>query len=258
MRKLDRYLLPLLALLLTAAGAALPWVVSDLQDAQVERGPEARQFDPVNLTLQTGGGVQETLGLLAGSYSDLEWTGKTNLTAAEAASAAQEAVRFLNESGLTALTPETVGEEAFTISVEPHIIMSMTESSVSAIVWGCWIDELPENWIYIDDDTGKMVRTFLFDTAWFDRLVLAANAQSSGGYDNYDAGLMYDAGLTAEAITRQAELWRTALSDYYGVELTFSESELSFDHYSSVFKLLCDGNELRLEMVADGAVYFNP
>ena len=97
-----------------------------------------------------------------------------------------------------------------------------------------------------------MVRTFLFDTAWFDRLVLAANAQSSGGYDNYDAG------LTAEAITRQAELWRTALSDYYGVELTFSESELSFDHYSSVFKLLCDGNELRLEMVADGAVYFNP
>ena len=33
MRKLDRYLLPLLALLLTAAGAALPYMAAAAQDA---------------------------------------------------------------------------------------------------------------------------------------------------------------------------------------------------------------------------------
>lgn len=253
MRTLNRYLLPLLALLLTAAGAALPWVVSSLQDAQVERGPEARQFDPVNLTLQTGGGVQETLGLLAGSYSDLEWTGRTRLTAAEAASAAQEALRFLNGSGLTSLTPEGIGAEGFTFSTEPHIIMSMTESSVSAIVWCCWIDELPENWIYIDDDTGRMVRTFLFDTAWAGALPLLPS-QSIGEDVSVDVGGWAKA---PESIVKLAELWRAALSDYYGVELTFSESEVSADYYSSVFKLLCDGNEIRLELVPEGAVYFN-
>lgn len=246
MRVLKRWALPLLALLLTAAGAVLPWVVSGLQDARVERAPETRQFDPVNLTLQKGGGVQETLLLLAGAYSDLEWNGRTNLSGEEAADAAREAVRMLHTAGLYFLPPEDFEEDGLTVSVEPHITMSMTESSVSAIVWICWVDQLPETWIFIDDDTGKMVRTFLFDT----RAIL---------YDDADANLSVSGWAgDPESLTKLAELWRQTLSEYYGIELTFNESEVSADYYSSVFKLRCGEGELRLEMVADGAVYFNP
>ena len=246
MRVLKRWALPLLALLLTAAGAVLPWVVSGLQDARVERAPETRQFDPVNLTLQKGGGVQETLLLLAGAYSDLEWNGRTNLSGEEAADAAREAVRMLHTAGLYFPLPEDFGEDGLTVSVEPHIMMSMTESSVSAIVWICWVDQLPETWIFIDDDTGKMVRTFLFDT----RTIL---------YDDADANLSVSGWAgDPESLTKLAELWRQTLSEYYGIELAFNESEVSADYYSSVFKLRCGEGELRLEMVADGAVYFNP
>ena len=246
MRVLKRWALPLLALLLTAAGAVLPWVVSGLQDARVERAPEARQFDPVNLTLQEGGGVQETLLLLAGSYSDLEWNGRTNLSGQEAADAAREAVRMLHTAGLYFLPPEDFGEDGLTVSVEPHIMMSMTESSVSAIVWICWIDQLPDNWIFIDDDTGKMVRAFLFDTETILYDAADVNLSASG----WEAD--------PEAMAKLAEAWRECLSDYYGIELLFSESEALSDDYSLVFKLHCDGGELRLEIAADGAVYFNP
>lgn len=245
MKLLKKWALPLLTLLLTAAGAVLPWVVSGLQDARVERAPETRQFDPVNLTLQEGGGVQETLLLLAGSYSDLEWNGRTNLSGQEAADAAREAVRLLHRDGLYFLSPEDFGEDSLTVSVEPHIMMSMTESSVSAIVWICWIDQLPDNWIFIDDDTGKMVRAFLFDTG----TIL---------YDDADANLSVSGWAgDPESLTKLAELWRQTLSEYYGIELTFNEAEVSADYYSSVFKLRCGEGELRLEMVADGAVYFN-
>jgi len=246
MKLLKKWALLLLTLLLTAAGAGLPWVISGLQDAQVGRTPETRQFDPVNLTLREGGGVQETLLLLAGSYSDLEWNGRTNLSGQEAADAAREAVRLLHRDGLYFLSPEDFGEDSLTVSVEPHIMMSMTESSVSAIVWLCWIDQLPDNWIFIDDDTGKMVRVFLFGT-------------ETNLYDAADVNLSAS-GWEAdpEVMTKLAEAWRESLSDYYGIELSFSESEVSVDAYSSVFKLHCDGGELRLEIAADGTVYFNP
>lgn len=246
MRTLKRLMLLLCTLALTAAGAMLPYAVSAVQDARVESAPETRQFDPVNLTLQEGGGVQKTLLLLAGSYSDLEWNGRTNLSGQEAADAAREAVRFLHTDGLYFLSPEDFGEDSLTVSVEPHIMMSMTESSVSAIVWVCWIDQMPDHWIFIDDDTGKMVRAFLFDTETILYDAADVNLSASGWKAD------------PEVMTKLAEVWRESLSDYYGIELSFSESEVSADDYSSVFKLHCDGGELRLEIAADGTVYFNP
>lgn len=249
MKLLKRWVLLLCTLLLTAAGAVLPWMVSSLQDARVGRTPETRQFDPVNLTLQTGGGVQETLLLLAGSYSDLddlEWSGRTNLTEEAAADAARKAIRMLNENGLCALLPEESEEDGCTITAEPHFIMSMTESSLSAIVWVCWSDQQPENWIFIDDDTGKMVRVFFINT----------EANSKATYTE-DARIV-NSSWEPEEMAKLAEAWRQTLSDYYSIELTFSQSEAHVDYYSSVFKLHCGEGELRLEMVEDGTIYFNP
>lgn len=249
MRTLKRLMLLLCTLLLTAAGAMLPYAVSAMQDARVESAPETRQFDPVNLTLQKGGDVQETLLLLADSYSDLEWNGRTRLTGEKAADAAREALRILYTGGLYFLSPEAFGKDGLTVSVEPHMMVSMTESSISAIVWVCWVDQLPETWIFIDDDTGKMVRAFLFDT-W---MVSAAAASKTV---IYDAGSGWE--QDPEEMTKLAELWRETLSDYYGMELTFSESEVYSDYYSTRFKLRCGEGEIMLEILEDGTVYFNP
>lgn len=245
MRVWKRWALPLLALLLTAAGALLPCAVSAVQDVRVESAPEIRQFDPVNLTLQEGSGVQETLRLLSGSTSEMEWHGSARLTEGEAASAAREALRLLNESGILGLTPEALGTEEFTISTEPHIIMSMNESALSAIVWVCWIEEMSSNWIFIDDETGKMVRAFLFETMW-------PNANK--------AAAAYDSSLNQSTDTEEAakvtEQWRVFLSEYYG--MSFQDAELTADNYSTVSMLRFDGGEVRLELTAaDGAMYFN-
>ena len=99
MKKVKRWGLPLLAALLTAAGAAGPYMISAIQDARAAGKSEIWAVDPVNLTLNSGA-VQETLRLLAGPTSELEWSGNTHLTPEEAGSAAEETLRLLAESGL--------------------------------------------------------------------------------------------------------------------------------------------------------------
>lgn len=257
MKKLKNLPLLLCALLLTIAGAALPYTVSVIQDARVEAAPEIRPFDPVSLTLQKGGGVQETLELLAGSYSDLEWSGKTELTAAEAANAAREAVRLLNENGLLSLTPEDFGLNQFVMSLDPHIMMSMNESSLSAVVWICWIDAAPDNWIFIDDATGKMVRAFLLSAA--PNIELPGKTNTAMVYDSTSLEEMeQEEAFKREEVFKRAEVWRQFLSDYYGIELSFRESETVSDSYSAQFTLLFDNCKVLLEITVDGTAYFNP
>ena len=242
MKKVKRLVLPLLAALLTAAGAAGPYMTSAIQDARVAGKSETWAVDPVNLTLNSGA-VQETLRLLAGSTSELEWSGNTNLTSEEAGSAAEEALRLMEESGLVTLVPAVMPDDGGYVPVytEPRLIMSMDESNLSAVVWICCVESMPGNWIFIDDETGKMVRTFLFVT---DAGQIVNQADSSWTQD-------------PEQTFKTAEQWRVFLSEYYDMEMLFSESEQKNDNYSNVFNLNFDRGTVRLEFVWDGDVYFN-
>ena len=249
MKKVKRWGLPLLAALLTAAGAAGPYMISAIQDARVAGKSETWAVDPVNLTLNSGA-VQETLRLLAGPTSELEWSGNTHLTPEEAGSAAEETLRLLAESGLVPLAPSAALEPDnggyVPVYTEPRLVMSMDESNLSAVVWICCVESMPGNWIFIDDETGKMVRTFLFVT---DAGQIVNQADSSWTQD-------------PEQTFKTAEQWRVFLSEYYDMEMLFSESEREEwddeeDWYSSLFTLSFDAGTARLELMRDGDVYFN-
>jgi hypothetical protein len=249
MNKGKRWGLPLLAALLTAAGAAGPYMTSAMQDARVEGASEIWAVDPVNLTLNSGA-VQETLRLLAGSTSELEWSGNTNLTPEEAGSAAKETLRLLEESGLVTLVPDSIlAPDAggyVPVYTEPRLVMSRDESNLSAVVWTCWIESMPGNWIFIDDETGKMVQTFLFA------------ADPGQTLNKAVIGWTQD----PEQTFKTAEQWRVFLSEYYGMEMLLGESvreewEDWEDWYSSLFTLSFDAGTARLELMRDGDVYFN-
>jgi len=249
MNKGKRWGLPLLAALLTAAGAAGPYMTSAMQDARVEGASEIWAVDPVNLTLNSGA-VQETLRLLAGSTSELEWSGNTNLTPEEAGSAAKETLRLLEESGLVTLVPDSIlAPDAggyVPVYTEPRLVMSRDESNLSAVVWTCWIESMPGNWIFIDDETGKMVQTFLFA------------ADPGQTLNKAVIGWTQD----PEQTFKTAEQWRVFLSEDYGMEMLLGESvreewEDWEDWYSSLFTLSFDAGTARLTLLGNGDVYFN-
>ncbi len=249
MNKGKRWGLPLLAALLTAAGAAGPYMTSAMQDARVEGASEIWAVDPVNLTLNSGA-VQETLRLLAGSTSELEWSGNTNLTPEEAGSAAKETLRLLEERGLVTLVPDSIlAPDAggyVPVYTEPRLVMSRDESNLSAVVWTCWIESMPGNWIFIDDETGKMVQTFLFA------------ADPGQTLNKAVIGWTQD----PEQTFKTAEQWRVFLSEYYGMEMLLGESvreewEDWEDWYSSIFTLSFDAGTARLTLLGNGDVYFN-
>ena len=249
MKKGKRWGLPLLAVLLTAAGAAGPYMTSAMQDARVEGASEIWAVDPVNLTLNSGA-VQETLRLLAGSTSELEWSGNTNLTPEEAGSAAKETLRLLEERGLVTLVPDSIlAPDAggyVPVYTEPRLVMSRDESNLSAVVWTCWIESMPGNWIFIDDETGKMVQTFLFA------------ADPGQTLNKAVIGWTQD----PEQTFKTAEQWRGFLSEYYGMEMLLGESvreewEDWEDWYSSIFTLSFDAGTARLTLLGNGDVYFN-
>ncbi len=249
MNKGKRWGLPLLAALLTAAGAAGPYMTSAMQDARVEGASEIWAVDPVNLTLNSGA-VQETLRLLAGSTSELEWSGNTNLTPEEAGSAAKETLRLLEERGLVTLVPDSIlAPDAggyVPVYTEPRLVMSRDESNLSAVVWTCWIESMPGNWIFIDDETGKMVQTFLFA------------ADPGQTLNKAVIGWTQD----PEQTFKTAEQWRGFLSEYYGMEMLLGESvreewEDWEDWYSSIFTLSFDAGTARLTLLGNGDVYFN-
>ena len=249
MNKGKRWGLPLLAALLTAAGAAGPYMTSAMQDARVEGASEIWAVDPVNLTLNSGA-VQETLRLLAGSTSELEWSGNTNLTPEEAGSAAKETLRLLEERGLVTLVPDSIlvpdAGGYVPVYTEPRLVMSRDESNLSAVVWTCWIESMPGNWIFIDDETGKMVQTFLFA------------ADPGQTLNKAVIGWTQD----PEQTFKTAEQWRVFLSEYYGMEMLLGESvreewEDWEDWYSSLFTLSFDAGTARLTLLGNGDVYFN-
>ena len=231
MRRLRQWILPLLALLLTVTGAALPYAVSTLQDSTVEALRENRMLNDVSLTLMEGDGIQEVLHLLAGSANELEWMGKTNLTEEEVASAVKEILRQLYKSRLVGPEFQFIPEDC-SVYAEPHIIMSMDESDLSAVVWLCWLEEIPSNWFMIDDRTGKMVRICLNETALGDSISIY----------NKSAYLWV---TDQEKATQRAEQWRIFLSEYYGIELLFSDSEDYDDGYSMYFDLAFDAGGQR-------------
>ena len=212
MKLLKKWALPLCALLLAAAGAALPYAAAAVQDAQVSHMRENRLLEEVNLTLQRGGETLDMLRLAAGPNLGMPWDGETRLTAEEAANAARTFAEKAAAAGMIPGWPEAIERGQMRqqiydedvqlyggIAVEPYLLVSQEESSLSGVFWSCWGDGLPSGNITIDDSTGMMVQMIL---------------------------------STGVALAKARD-WADFLSGYYGTSLTIEDQqEYSSDVYA--------------------------
>ena len=204
MKRLKKFLLPLFTLLLVAAGAAMPFAVSYMQDAR-QTDPETRSFDSFRLTLREEVDLGRTLKLVAGAdyyVEDAQVAENARMTQAEVLSAAEEITKRLIQFGL--LDQGTSSLPRLWAST-----LRAYDGSVSIPTWSLEWD-MPDAgtfYIWLDDATGK---AFMISVP---SPIYTSHYVSNG---------------SSEAIYACAENWRAFLEDYYGTEVRFG-NEMWFD-----------------------------
>ena len=257
MKKLRQWILLPLALALTAAGALLPYIMSRVQDAFEENRTESRSFDPVSLTLQTGGDVLTALRNLTGRFDNMTWSGGTNLDLPDVAEAARSAYQMLADGGYIVEFWDDPVLYASEDNIAANLILSTEEAgSRSAVVWFC---SLPGGMVTIDDESGKM---------------LALEAQSSftplvnEWYDWEDGEETYSVSsagfpiMDVEILTDLADKWTAVLSEYYDMEIALEEPVIQNEFCVSFPLCFLPQNEqnscqVMLTFYDDGYVNFN-
>ena len=236
MKRVKQYILPLLTFLLIAAGAAMPFAVSWVQDNRISGLQEKFPLSTVNLKLQQEVGVGPVLRLSSGNCNSIPWEEETTLTAQEAVEAAMAAVAELEAYSL--LSPGAIerirDKESW---AEPILLIG--EDGSSALVWNCyWSGDRRDLYLFlIDDATGKAVE-----------LVVSSPTPRD-----------------TEAAHALFANWNAFLQDYYGMEIiSVKEDSQELDSEGVVFQFslgadLQDGLEpceLELRMF-DGVTTFN-
>lgn len=229
MKRLKRYLLVLVTLLLVAAGAAMPFAVSSMQDArQVEA--EVRPFDSFSLTLKEEADLSRLLGAIAsGAYyiNETPKTEDTALTQGLALAAAEDLLTQLVKYDL--LKKETLAQFSDP-KVRPQMVIPVTytdtETDRAAAVlpgpdydpfpgdyieedgiptWTITWDQPDDCWIWLDDASGKAI------------YIQIPSLWDLGKFDGSDA--------YREEAYAVAENWRAFLSDYYSTEVQIVNEE---------------------------------
>lgn len=196
MRRLKGALLPLVTLLLMAAGAAMPWAVFRLQDAYGENRQEERQLDLFSLTLREEADLSRTLGLIQeGNYYTTDQAPDAALTGEEAVDAVREALKLMSDLDLV---EPWVPENMSGFRALPAALVSYGED-VSAAMWTVSSDNIVDGYNYmfwVDDASGKL----------FLACLPAASLPESKNLDVVE------------------ERWRQFVEVYYGVDI-FAVSE---------------------------------
>ena len=236
MKRVKQYILPLLTFLLIAAGAAMPFAVSWVQDNRISGLQEEFPLSTVNLKLQQDIGVSPALRLISGECSSILWEEETQLTKQEAVDAGMTAVQKMTDLGLL-----FIGDQEMVKSAEGRAepILLIGEDGSSALVWNCyWSGDRRDLYLFlIDDATGKAVE-----------LVVSSPTPRD-----------------TEAAHALFANWNAFLQDYYGMEIiSVKEDSQELDSEGVVFQFslgadLQDGLalcELELRML-DGVTTFN-
>lgn len=150
MKKVRNILLLLVTLLLTVAGAAMPYLASRAQDARVAQSDVIRALDAVSLTLWEPTEIGSVLQMAAGGdTTETYWPGETRMTAGEAAAAVQAAAEQLQAAGLLESWPTE------DVEMVP-VLMVSGDGEISAVIW-----EYREPYVgvyaLLDDGSGKLV-----------------------------------------------------------------------------------------------------
>lgn len=191
MRQLRRYLPPLFTLLLISLGAAMPWLVSWVQDARISKLQEKLELNAVNLTLQKDAGVGPALRVVSGEYTAIPWEDETQLSEREAVDAAVQALERMNQyERLTNEEACSLMEEDIAWA-EPFLMIA--EDGSTALVWECYWRASPCV-VAVDDASGKAVQFLIDSPMWLEKL------EGKEGQD-------------------RREQWNQFFWDYYGAEL---------------------------------------
>lgn len=232
MRRLRRLALPLFTLLLVAAGAAMPFAASYLQDAR-QTEPETRSFDSFSLTLRQEADLGRTLKLIAGSdyyIEEAQQAEDARMTQAEVLAAGEELVEEMIRFGLL----DT--RFAYLPTIYPQTLCAY-DGSVSVSTWTLEWD-IPEKesslYVWLDDASGK---AFLISAP------------------SLHYGKSYIANAGKEPIYAQTENWRAFLADYYGTEVRIAHEEW-FDSAVELALVFPLGKEDEAEFQLDLYIYF--
>lgn len=191
MRWLKRALAPLTALLLMAAGAAMPWAVFYVQDRYEEERQEERILDLFSLTLRQEADLSQTLGMIRdGNYFMQDWAQNAVLTEEEALAAVRNTLTAMVDFGLVEpWLPENISVFRAQLGA-----MVSEAGDLSLAVWTVYSTSALDRYNYfflLDDASGKIF------------LANVPNRSMAQGDELYAA----------------MESWRQFIEQYYGVEI---------------------------------------
>lgn len=191
MKYLKKYMLLCSTLFFIILGAAMPKLASKIQDAQISGFQKKTELSTVNLTLRQESDVGPVLHLMSKDHDESPWDGETRLSKADASHAALAVAETLNQHGLL---PEEKLKDMSQSDGDAKPLLVVGEDGSSALIWSCTWDDAPDDFITVDDATGKAIR------------ILVRNEPTDDG--------------TTEDIYTYQDRWLVFLQDYYDIELT--------------------------------------
>ena len=230
MRRLKKWMLPLFTLLLVAAGAAMPFIASYMQDTQ-QAEADIRPFDSFSLTLQQQGtDLARLLGTIQSeAYYIHEAAKAEDITLSEglALAAAEDLLAELVEYGL--LNKESLarfsGPKVQAQQVIP-VVYTNTETDQPAATlpgpdydafpgeyteeapiptWTITWDQPDNCWIWLDDASGKAIMI---------------EFPGLTGLGLFDGSAEF-----RERVYALVDKWRVFLSDYYSTAVQVADEE---------------------------------
>ena len=229
MRWLKRALAPLTALLLMAAGAAMPWAVFYVQDRYEEERQEERILDLFSLTLRQETDLRETLGVVQkGDYGISDQAEGAVLTEEEALAAVREALTLMEDCGLA---EPWAAEKAAAFQAYSGSLFPMDEDeSFSIPMWTIYSEGGDSSYFfYLDDASGKIFHASVPIPGQ-----TRIETVPTPGQQVMDASAGQSAGR--EDVYIWMDRWRNFMEVYYGVEILEIE-EMWYDDGSAEFLL---------------------
>lgn len=236
MKRFKNYTLLLSAFTFIILGAALPYLTSQMQDAQISRAQIKMELSTVDLTLRQEGDVGPVLQLMSKEHTERLWEGETVLVKIDALHAALTALETMEQYGLLPMgdLEQLLKSEG---RAEPQLLVG--EDGSSALIWACTWDDSPGTFITLDDATGKAVRTLTYNAGT-------------------DKSIQTDSGIE-EDVYIQLEKWTSFLEGYYDIELMETEeNDSSQTAFVMCFSSKDGATEYYLNLeIAEGYTFFN-
>ncbi len=264
MKRPRRWLPPLftlLTLLLVAAGAAMPFAASYMQDTR-QTEAEVRPFDSFSLTLQQKSDLGQTLRVIAGEYymvieDETAQPEKTVLTEALALEAAEVVLDELEKHDLLY---KEIREQAFDPRVRLQTVIPEEGTGTNAAVLPAPDDGTPVSAAVGTDawNTEDGIPTWAVSCSkpyhffiWLDDASSKALQVSFPSYT-----------LADEDQSFLEEKWRRFVEDYYGVEAVLSDHVWMYDSMQYTFSFTLGADEevcrLYLNLYSDGYASLRP